>query len=138
MCLLNSFVPFQNKPSNFATWSFILVVAGFLDPPLFFSSLEVRLNRCLTTCHPERLSRKTINLSIPHCFALLMLTLAHSPGDSQNYHVLCALLLSWKIFRIYDNSRAVWLFNVVVVVFFSFYGRFCNCISKQKRYKVKI
>ena len=69
MCLLNSFVPFQNQIKV------ILIVAGFPDPPLLFSSMEVRLNGCLTTCHPERLLRKAINCSISHGFALLMLTL---------------------------------------------------------------
>ena len=112
-------------------------VAGFLDPPVFLSSMEVRPDGCLT-CHPERLLRKTINRSIVHCFALLMTTLAHWPEGSRNYHVLRALMLPCKIFHIYDNSPAVWLFHVIIIVFFTFYDHFCNYVSKEKRYKVKI
>ena len=72
-------------------WSDLVITknfcnAGFLDPPLFCSSsMEVRLNGCLTTCHPDRLLRKTINCSILNRFALLMPTLSHWPGDSPNY-----------------------------------------------------
>ena len=128
---------FRSKSSNFVTYSSILVAAGFLDPPLFFSSMEVRLNGCLTTCHPERLLRKTINCSIVPRFALLMSTVAHWPGDSRNYHVLRALKLSSKIFCIYVNPPAVWLFHAVVIVFSLFYDHFCNYINKEKRYKVK-
>ena len=100
---------FRSKSHNFATQSWQgLVVAEFLNPPLFFfSSMEVRFNGCLTTSHPERLLRKTINSSIVHCFALLMPILAHWPEDSQNYHVVQTLILSCKIFHIYDNSPVV-------------------------------
>ena len=84
---------------------------------MFFSSMEVRLNGCLTTCHPKRLLRKTINRSVVHRLALLMPTLAYWPGDSRNYHALRALILSCKIFRIYDNSPAVLLFHVILPFF---------------------
>ena len=57
----------------------------------FLSSMETRLNGCLTTCHPEWLLRKTINSSFLYRLALLMPTLAHWPRDSLNYHVLRAL-----------------------------------------------
>ena len=67
-----------------------------------------------------------------------MLILAHWPGESRNYHVSRALILSRKIVRTYDNSPVVLLFHVIVVFFFSFYYYFFNNTSKQKRYKVKI
>ena len=60
-----------------ATKTFILVVAGLLDPPLFFvSSMEERLNRCFTISLPERLLHKSVNCIILHCFTLLMPTLS--------------------------------------------------------------
>ena len=52
---------FRSKSNNLVTQSFILVVAGFLDPPLFFfSTMKVGLSGCLATCHPEWMLRKTI------------------------------------------------------------------------------
>ena len=53
VCLLNSFVSFQKQIGQLCH-IVLLVVAGFLDPTLyFFSSTEVRVNGCLTICHPE-------------------------------------------------------------------------------------
>ena len=57
-------------------------MTGFVDLPVFFSTIEVRLNGCLATCHPESLLRKTINGS------LLMLSFVHWPEELRNYHVL--------------------------------------------------
>ena len=90
---------FRSKSNKLATKSSILVVTRFLYPPLdlpHFSTMEVRLNRCLAKCHLERLLRKTINCSILHGFALLMPTLAHWPEEPRNYHVLRALILPVK------------------------------------------
>ena len=54
---------------------------------------------------------KTINCSIVHRFAVLMPTLAHWLGDSQNYHVLCESILFWKIFRI---SLSMIIFAIIL------------------------
>ena len=124
---------FKSKSSNFATESSILVVAGVLDPALFFfSSTEVRLNECLTTCHPEWFLRKIINCSILHRFSRLMPTLAHWPGESRNCHVFCALISSCKIFRPYDNSPAVGLFHVIVIAFSLFIIIFTTILTEKR------
>ena len=80
-----------------------------------FSIMEVRLSRCLATFHPERLLRKSINCSILHRFALVMPTLPLLPEESQNHHVLRALILSSQIFHIYNIYSAVWLFHVTII-----------------------
>ena len=122
--LLNSFIPFQQKqimqPCHIELHLSCGSVPG--STPVF-STMEVTLNGCLAPCHPERLLHKTINCSILHRFALLMLTLAHWPEESRNYHVLCALISSCQIFLIFDHYSAVWLFHAIVIVYFSFYDQ---------------
>ena len=103
---------------------------------LLFSSMEVRLTKCLITFHSVRLLRKTVNCSIVHRFALFMPTLMHWPRNCQNNHVLRAPILSCKIFRIYGNSRRL-IMSLFSYRFFSFYAHFCNYTSKEKTYKVK-
>ena len=102
--------------------------------------MEARLNGFLTTCHPEGLFCKTINWLILH-HSSSMPTFAHWPGDFQNYHALRALISFSKIFRIHDNSPAVWLFHVIVIVFSLFMKTFAIILAKKRdirlRYKQK-
>ena len=126
---------FRSASSNHATWSSILVVSGFLDPPLFFLFFffyyrSKRLSGCFATCNPERLLCNANSLVIP--------TLSLLREEPRNYHVLCALILSCQIFDIYDNYSAIWLFHVIVIIYFSVYDNSCNYTSKEKRYKFKI
>ena len=117
VCLLNSYVLFQKQiksPCHIELHLCCDRVPRFFS--VFFSSIEVGIIGLLTKCHPERLLRKKINCSILHRFALL----AHWLEDSQDYHVLRTWILFCKIFRISDNSPAVWLFHDIVIVFFLF------------------
>ena len=99
--------------------------------------MEVRLYGLLTKWHPERLLRKAI-CSILHRFAFLMPTLVCWLGDSKNYHILRTWILFWKIFRISDNSPAVWLFRDIVIVFFSLSMIiFAIILAKKKGIKLK-
>ena len=87
--LLNSFAPFQKQIKQPCHIKFFLScgrVSG--SSPAFFSTMEVRLNGCLATCHPERLLRKKINCSVLHRFALLRPTVVDWPEELRNYHVL--------------------------------------------------
>ena len=99
--------------------------------------MEIRLNGCLTTCCPKQLLRKIINCSIVHRFALPVTTPAQWPGDSRNHHVLRALVLSCKIFRIYDSFTAIWLFDVIVMVFLLFMIIFAIILAKKRDIKLK-
>ena len=106
---------------------------------LCFFPLEVRLNGCLKTCHPERLLCKAINCSIL-LFTWLIPTLVYWLEDCRNYHVLCDLILSCKIFHIYDNSPVVWLFHIIVIVFFCslFMIIFAIILAKKRDIKSKL
>ena len=99
--------------------------------------MEIRLNGCLTTCCPKQLLRKIINCSIVHRFALPVTTPAQWPGDSRNHHVLRALVLSCKIFCIYDSFTAIWLFDVIVMVFLLFMIIFAIILAKKRDIKLK-
>ena len=63
-----------------------------------YCELNVRLNGCLTKSHPRRLSRKSINCSILHQFALLIPTLSHWQGVFQNFHTVQKMKFSIKDF----------------------------------------
>ena len=80
---------------------------------------------------------KTINCSIPHRFTLLSPTLAHWPGDSRNYHVLHELILSYKIFRIYDNSPLVYLFYAIVIILCLFMIIFAITLANKSNIKLQ-
>ena len=66
-----------------------------------------------------------------------MLILAHWPGESRNYHVSRALILSRKIVRTYDNSPVVLLFHVIVVFFSLFIIIFSITLANKRDIKLK-
>ena len=81
----------------------------------------------LTICHADQLLHKKINCSVLHRFGLSLLTLVHWPRDTRNFHALRVLTLSSKIFTIYNNSPAVFVFRTIAIIFFLlFYDHFLN------------
>lgn len=75
---------------------------------------------------------------------MLMQTLARLRGDSPNYRVLrasltflLALILSCKIFHIYDSSCPVWFFHVILTVFLLFMIIFSTILARKRGIKLK-
>ena len=57
--------------------------------------------------------------------------------DPRIYHVLRALILSSKIFCIFDNSPTVWLFHVIVIAFSLFVIISAIILAKKRDEKLK-
>ena len=76
------------QPSRIATKSFILVVAGFLDPSLFFvffSSVEVWLNECFTLSYCYTKQQIAQFFIASHCYHQLSHTGREAPAIVMYY-----------------------------------------------------